>query len=132
MFPGSKVTLLFVRTSPDDHRGDLTVRAMESGLRTPWRMRWPGRDPTITPRKGGSRAPPGFGASATYAGGASGAVGLKFPITSANEPTLEAVGGSVQAYCFEVSLPNDASSDAQGLSASHTWTFDAESVTPEN
>ena len=139
MFPGSKVYApVFVRTSPDTTiGGDLTVKG--NGIGSPNAMAnalvYRAVTRTITPEEveGFTCASGSFSASATYAfGGASGAVGLKFPITSANEPTLEAVGGSVQAYCFEVSLPNDASSDAQGLSASHTWTFDAESVTPEN
>ena len=139
MFPGSKVYApVFVRTSPDTTiGGDLTVKG--NGIGSPNAMAnalvYRAVTRTITPEEveGFTCASGSFSASATYAfGGASGAVGLKFPITSANEPTLEAVGGSVQAYCFEVSLPNDASSDAQGLSASHTWTFDAESVTPDN
>ena len=139
MFPGSKVYApVFVRTSPDTTiGGDLTVKG--NGIGSPNAMAnalvYRAVTRTITPEEveGFTCASGSFSASATYAfGGASGAVGLKFPITSANEPTLEAVGGSVQAYCFEVSLPNDASSDAQGLSASHTWTFDAESVTTEN
>ena len=139
MFPGSKVYApVFVRTSPDTTiGGDLTVKG--NGIGSPNAMAnalvYRAVTRTITPEEveGFTCASGSFSASATYAfGGASGTVGLKFPITSANEPTLEAVGGSVQAYCFEVSLPNDASSDAQGLSASHTWTFDAESVTTEN
>lgn len=139
MFPGSKVYApVFVRTSPDTTiGGDLTVKG--NGIGSPNAMGnalvYRAVTRTLTPEEvGGFTCGAGsFTASATYAfGGASGTVGLKSPITSANEPTLEAVGGSVQAYCFEVSLPNDASSDAQGLSASHTWTFDAESVTPEN
>lgn len=43
---------------------------------------------------------------------------------------LAAAGASVQAYCFAVTLPEDASNGAQGQSAKHTWTFDAESTPP--
>lgn len=139
MFPGSKVYApVFVRTSPDTTiGGDLTVKG--NGIGSPNAMAnalvYRAVTRTLTPEAvGGFTCGAGdFTASATYAfGGASGTVGLKSPITSGNEPTLEAVGGSIQAYCFEVSLPSDASSDAQGLAASHTWTFDAESVAPEN
>lgn len=139
MFPGSKVYApVFVRTSPDTTiGGDLTVKG--NGIGSPNAMgnalvyRAVTQEITGSEVDGYACGEGSFTASATYAfGGASGRVGLKTPATSTNEPTLEAAGASVQAYCFEVSLPSDASSDAQGLSAEHTWTFDAESVTPEN
>lgn len=139
MFPGSKVYApVFVRTSPDTTiGGDLTVKG--NGIGSPNAMgnalvyRAVTQEITSGEVDGYACGEGSFTASAIYAfGGASGTVGLKSPITSSNEPVLRAVGGSVRAYCFEVSLPSGASTNAQGQSATHTWTFDAESVTPEN
>ncbi|WP_166969997.1 SipW-dependent-type signal peptide-containing protein [Brevibacterium atlanticum] len=139
MFPGSKVYApVFVRTSPDTTIGGaLTVKG--NGIGSPNAMAnalvYRAVTQEITSGEvGGYACDEGrFTGSAAYAfGGASSTVGLKSPITSPNEPTLDSVGGSIQAYCFEVSLPSDASTNAQGQSATHTWTFEAESVSPEN
>ncbi|SDT10615.1 SipW-cognate class signal peptide [Brevibacterium siliguriense] len=63
-------------------------------------------------------------------GSAAGAIPLSSTPAAGTTQTLKAASASVQDYCFEVSLPSGTSSDAQGLSASHTWTFTAESTTP--
>lgn len=139
MFPGSKVYApVFVRTSPSTSiDGDLTVKG--NGIGSPNAMEGALRYRAVTQKISADDIPDftcvsgSFTGSSAYAfGGASSTVGMQTSVTSANEPTLESAGASVQAYCFEVSLPSDASTNAQGLSAKHTWTFDAVSVALEN
>ncbi|WP_169251457.1 SipW-dependent-type signal peptide-containing protein [Brevibacterium sp. 'Marine'] len=139
MFPGSKVYApVFARTSPDTSiAGALTVRgngidslnAMAGALK----YRAVTQNISAGDVSGFACGAGNFNGSATYVfGGESSTVALTTANTSTNEPTLEAASASIQAYCFEVSLPSDASTNAQGQSATHTWTFDAESVAPEN
>lgn len=139
MFPGSKVYApVFVRTSPDTTIGGaLTVKG--KGIGSPNAMANALVYRAVTQKITSDEVDEfdcvagSFTGSATYAfGGASSTVGLNSPITSPNEPTLDSAGGSIQAYCFEVSLPSNASTNAQGQPATHTWTFEADSVTPES
>lgn len=64
--------------------------------------------------------------------GSSGGVPLSSQPTVDSSQNLEAASASVQDYCFEVTLANNAPSSAQGLQANHTWTFTAESTEPSN
>ncbi|WP_186293030.1 SipW-dependent-type signal peptide-containing protein [Brevibacterium aurantiacum] len=70
-----------------------------------------------------------FAGSPSYVfGGGASKQPLRTSATSTSKQTVNSVAGSVQAYCFEVVLPISTPSAAQGTSAAHTWTFDAESV----
>lgn len=64
--------------------------------------------------------------------GSSGGVPLSSKPTVDSTQSLKAASASVQDYCFEVTLASNAPSSAQGLQASHTWTFTAESTAPGN
>lgn len=63
-------------------------------------------------------------------GNGSTGVALNSSPTAQTTQKLDSAAASVQAYCFEVTLPTNAPNAAQGLSTSHTWTFNAESTTP--
>lgn len=70
-----------------------------------------------------------FAGSPTFVfGGGASKQPLRASATSSAKQTVSPVAGSVQAYCFEVVLPASTPSAAQGTSAAHTWTFNAESV----
>ncbi|WP_025777050.1 SipW-dependent-type signal peptide-containing protein [Brevibacterium sp. VCM10] len=77
-----------------------------------------------------------FDGEATYVFGAQNASGLRLNTTAAqndiSEVKVAGQAGPTRVYCFEVTLADDTPSAAQGSSASNTWTFDAESVAPEN
>ena len=49
---------------------------------------------------------------------------------SATPQQLDRGGGSIAAYCIEVSLPLNTPSSAQGSTATHMWTWDAASIAP--
>lgn len=73
-----------------------------------------------------------FPGPGTFIVGGSGGVPLSSELTAGSSQTLKAASASVQDYCFEVTLASNAPSSAQGLKASHTWTFSAESTAPGN
>jgi predicted ribosomally synthesized peptide with SipW-like signal peptide len=64
------------------------------------------------------------GAGASVFSGAN----LKEAVESPSEQTLKPSGDNIQAYCFEVTLSQEADNAAQGQTATHTWTWHAESV----
>ncbi len=140
MFPGSTVFApVFVKANADTSiDGELTVtgngidgtpNAMEGALR----YRAVGQSISADDISGYTCAADRFNGSPEFVfGGATSTVELSAPTTAESTQNLEAAGGSIEAYCFEVSLPNDAPSEAQDQTVEHTWTFDAESVTPEN
>lgn len=141
MYPGSTVYApVFVRTTPDTTMdgelsvsgagatgnadgiaGSLEYRAVTESIA-------PGQEKTFSE---------GCTASAFE-----GSLRFVFGSTASHEPLLAGadgegaqdlsmVSGSIAAYCFEVTLPADTPSSAQGTSAANIWTFDAESVPTE-
>lgn len=56
-------------------------------------------------------------------------VNLTSAQTSAGTHSLAAGGNDAVAYCFEVQLAPDVPNGAQGGTADHTWTFNAQSQT---
>ncbi|WP_193627409.1 SipW-dependent-type signal peptide-containing protein [Brevibacterium sp. CFH 10365] len=139
MFPGSTVFApVFVKTSPDTSiGGELTVTGngvdgtpnpMEGALH----YRAVGQSISADDLDDYRCDENSFKGSPEFVfGGATSTVELSAPATAESTQNLESVGGSIEAYCFEVSLPSDAPTEAQDQPAEHTWTFDAESVDPQ-
>ncbi|RBP68120.1 putative ribosomally synthesized peptide with SipW-like signal peptide [Brevibacterium sanguinis] len=70
-----------------------------------------------------------FTSGADYVfGSASSSRPLQTGATGSTQQSLQAAAGSVQLYCFRVELASSAPNSAQGQSATHTWTFTAEST----
>lgn len=71
------------------------------------------------------------GADYVYASSASPEVAMNSAAEATGTHTVASGQGNVVAYCFHVVLAEDAPNEAQGQSAEHTWTWNAESVVPE-
>ncbi len=72
-----------------------------------------------------------FAAGSDYVfGSASNSRSLQTAAIGATKQSIQAAADSVQFYCFRVELSANAPSAAQGQTATHTWTFNAESVAP--
>lgn len=139
MFPGSEAYApVFVRTSADTSiAGDLTVsgsgidgtpNAMASALT----YRAVTQTISAAEMSGYSCGASRFEGSPSFVfGSAASGARLSAATTGASSQRLSAQGSSVQAYCFEVTLPDTAPSSAQGQTVSHTWTFEAESGSPK-
>lgn len=52
--------------------------------------------------------------------------------TAPTSQTAESGGTMWVQYCFEVTLPTDASNDVQGVSGDYTWTWNAESIAADS
>lgn len=141
MYPGSKVYApVFVRTTPGTTMdGELSVSSAgatggETGIAGSLEYR--AVTESIAP---GQEGPFSDGCTASAF---EGSLRFVFGSTASHEPLLAGadgegaqdlsmVSGSIAAYCFEVTLPADTPSSAQGTSAANIWTFDAESVPTE-
>lgn len=140
MFPGSKVYApVFVRTTPGTTMdGALSVSGegiggSPTGIGQSLTYRAVTR--SIATTDGFTCNADSFNASDPFVfGTASARIPLRDPATgkatSGKPQEIKAAGGSVQAYCFEVLLPENTPNSAQGTEADHTWTFDAESIAP--
>lgn len=141
MFPGSKVYApVFVRTtSTTTMDGELAVSsggatggangiAGSLEYRAVTKSLAPGEETTFSD---GCTASAFDGSSAFVFGGASSNEPLIDGADGEGTQNLSKVSGSIAAYCFEVTLPADTPSGAQGTSAANIWTFDAESVPTE-
>lgn len=138
MYPGSKVYApVFVRTTPGTTMdGELSVSSAgatggETGIAGSLEYR--AVTESIAP---GQEGPFSDGCTASAF---EGSLPFIFGSTASHEPLLtggdgdgpqdlSAASADVRAYCFEVTLPTDTSSAAQGTSASNIWTFNAVSA----
>lgn len=136
MYPGSKVYApVFVRTTADTTMdGALTVSG--GGISgTPSALGSALSYRAVTLSIGADAVADFTCDSTTFAGSnsyvfgsASGGTALRAATTASTTQDLKASGGAVRAYCFEVTLPENTPNGAQGQSANHTWTFEAESI----
>lgn len=137
MYPGSKVYApVFVRTTPNTTMdgqlsvssagatgsssgiaGSLEYRAVTTSLAS-------GGTPDFKCNEGS------FAGSLTNIFGSTSNPRLKLnaPATGVGKQDVTNNAGSVRAYCFEVTLPTNTPSSAQGSTAANVWKFDAESV----
>lgn len=139
MYPGSTVYApVFVRTTPDTSmNGELAVSsagASGSASGIAGSLEYRAVTTSLAPgeAKGFICAASAFTGSSTYVyGGASTRTPLSTASVGDGKQALDKASGSVRAFCFEVTLPTNTPNDAQGTTASNTWTFDAESVPTE-
>lgn len=144
MYPGSKVYApVFVRTTPNTTMdGELTVESQgatgdASDIAGSLEYRAV-TEPIASGQEGGFKdacKASKFSDSSTYVFGNSSAgsqAKLKTAAPGAGKQALSRTSGSVRAYCFEVTLPTNTPSAAQGTTASNIWKFNAESVPTEN
>lgn len=132
MYPGQKVYApVFVRTTDGTTvGGKLTV--------APNGITGPNAFASALTYRAVARTPEGSGVmcnASNFPGPGNVIIGQSSGVPLSSKPTglptqnLASRGTSVQAYCFEVELPTGASNNAQNQSATHTWTFNAESST---
>lgn len=139
MYPGSKVYApVFVRTTATATMdGELTVSSAGAGGSADGiagSLEYRAVTEPIAPDQVGDFdcTASAFDGSSTYVfGGASANEPLLAGGAGEGTQDLSKVSGSIAAYCFEVTLPTNTPSTAQGTSASNVWTFDAESVPTE-
>lgn len=137
MYPGAiAYAPVFVRTTPDSTIGaEITSSgkgiASSAGIASVLEYR-----AVTTTLVSGSTASytcdaSSFSSSAQYVFGSTSAwLNLKDAATAAGKQTAQLASGNVVAYCFQVRLPTTTPNSDQGTSASHTWTWDAESILP--
>ncbi|MBM6591340.1 MAG: SipW-dependent-type signal peptide-containing protein [Brevibacterium sp.] len=135
MYPGSKVYApVFIRTTPDTTiDGELKILSGGTGSTSGIAGALVYRAVTSSYSTGGYTCSAStFTASADYVyGGTSATTNLsEKDRQGAGSQLVGKASSSVRAYCFEVTLPTDTPSVAQGTSASNTWTFTANSKTP--
>lgn len=132
MYPGSKVYApVFIRTTPDTTiDGDLKVSTEgATGTANGIAGSLVYRAVTASYKSGGFTCD-----ATTFAGSPTYVYSASTPLSNssggAGTQSVEKTSGSVRAYCFEVTLPADAPSAAQGTNASKTWTFKATTKAP--
>ena len=138
MYPGSKVYApVFVRTTPSTTMdGTVSVSSVgatgsTSGIAGSLEYRAVTTSLAAGGASGFTCNATTFTSSATYVfGGASATTPLKTAGTGTGKQSLKSTSGSVQAYCFEVTLPASTPNAAQGTTASNVWKFNSESVDP--
>lgn len=137
MYPGAIVYApVFVRTTPDSTIG-AEITAVGDGIASPTGIAsvLEYRAVTTTLVSGTTASytcdANSFTSSAQYAFGSTSAwLKLKDPIAASGKQTAELASSNVVAYCFQVRLPTTTPNSAQGTSASHTWTWNAQSTLP--
>lgn len=116
-----------LRTAADSDAADLTLQgAVAAEGTTPDDALWQALDVRVTT----SDTPITCDADGIDAGTEVASGKLATVAASATSQALAADSGSVQYYCFAISLPADlaGTTDVQGLSANPAWEFQAESV----
>lgn len=137
MYPGSIVYApVFVRTTASTSY-DAEITASAEGISTSNAfvdaLVYKSVVQQITPSAAPSFScgPELFTAGAEYAFGTpTGAIALKTAASPNGKQVASKASSNVLAYCFQVQLKVDASSEAQGKSATHTWTFAGQSKPP--
>lgn len=135
MFPGAKAyAKVFVRTSSTTTMNG-TVKVSGGGITNPGTTigaslayRAVTQSTTTSGMGSVTCTENSFTGSPTYVLGTASRIPLKTAITSGSTQSLSKQATSVQAYCFEVVLPETTPNAAQGSTATHTWTWNAESV----
>ena len=137
MYPGQSVYApVLIRTTPDTTvDGALTITGEgTTGILAP-ELSYRATASVLTPTEAenftcGEET---FTAGADYVFGS--ATGPEVPMDSSAESngthTVTSGAADVVAYCFDVQLAADASNEAQGQSAEHVWTWNAESIVPD-
>lgn len=135
MYPGAKVyAKVFVKTTSNTTmKGDVKVSGggisnPGTGVGNTLAYRAVTSSTTVGGTGSYSCNDASFTGSPTYALGGATRIPLKTGVESGSTQSLSAAAASVQAYCFEVALPDTTPNDAQGSTAIHTWTWKATSV----
>lgn len=137
MYPGSKVyAKVFVKTTSNTTmKGDVKVSgggidSPGTGIGNSLAYRAVTQATTVAGIKSfncNGDSFPGVSGPPYVLGGAA-RIALKTGVESGSTQSLSSAAESVQAYCFEVALPDTTPSGAQGSKADHTWTWKATSV----
>lgn len=137
MYPGATVYApAFIRTSPDSTIGAeiiTTGGGISSNTGIAAALEYRAVTTTLTSGSPSTYTCTAdmFSAGAQYLFGSSSTwVKLKDATTATSKQTALPAGGNVVAYCFQVRLPTATPNSAQGTSATHTWTWDAQSILP--
>ena len=138
MYPGATVyAKVFVKTTSNTTmKGDVKVSGSGidnpgAGIGNTLTYRAVTSSTTVGGMKGFTCGEASFTGSPTYVLGGAARIPLKTGVESGSTQSLSSAAGSVQAYCFEVALPDTTPSAAQGSTADHTWTWKATSVQDE-
>lgn len=135
MYPGSKVyaKVLVKTTSNTTMKGDVKVSgggigSPGTGIGNSLAYRAVTQATTVGGMNGFTCGEASFTGSPQYVLGGASRIPLKTGVESGSTQSLSSAAASVQAYCFEVALPDTTPNDAQGSTANHTWTWKATSV----